>query len=62
MKDEVSVIIVAVICLTLIEVMALYQGLDGALLSLMVGAITTIVGYVYGKKEKTKEAQRQGEA
>lgn len=41
---------VAIICLTVIELMALYQGIDGVYLSLIVGAISGIAGYTIAKK------------
>ena len=46
--NKILVAIAAILCVTMIEVAAMFNGLNGTYLSLAVGAITTIVGYVYG--------------
>lgn len=51
--------IVGIICITMIEIMAIYQGMDGALLSTVVAGISTIislaVGYEVGKKKQRED-------
>lgn len=42
------VAIAGVLCIALIEVAALFNGINGTYLSLAVGGITTIIGYTYG--------------
>jgi len=48
------VAVAGVICITLIEVAALFNGINGTYLSLAVGGITTIIGYVYGISQRDK--------
>lgn len=36
------------VCLTAIELLALWKGFDGAMLSMIVGAISGIVGFAFG--------------
>lgn len=45
MSDQTILIIVALICITLIEVTALFLGFNGALLTLVIGALAGLVGY-----------------
>lgn len=58
MKDSAVVFIVGIICIALMEMMAIYRGMDGALLSTVVAAISTIVslavGYEVGKKRQAE--------
>lgn len=35
-------------CITILECVALYTGVDGQILSVVVGTIGTIVGYAFG--------------
>ncbi len=46
--NKTLVAIAAIICITMIEVAALFNGINGTYLSIAVGAITTVIGYVYG--------------
>ena len=39
-----------IICITIMETIALLHGINGTLMSLSFGAICTIVGYGVGKK------------
>ena len=42
-----SVIITALICVTVLELYALYRGINGTLLTLVVGAICSIVALMF---------------
>ena len=41
-----SVIITAILCLTIIESIALFKGVDGVLLTMIVGAICALAGWI----------------
>jgi len=47
-KRNAPIICTAVICITIIEIVALLKGIDGKVLTLCVAAITGIVGYKFG--------------
>ena len=57
MRDKAIVTIVAIICITILEALALLKGIDGAMLSLSFTAIGTIVGYKY--KETVEKYRRR---
>jgi len=46
MKAEV---IVAMVCITALEIVALLKGIDGALLSTVIAVLAGLAGYKYGK-------------
>ena len=48
MREEV---VVAMICITVLEVIALLKGIDGTLLSTVVAIIAGLAGYKYGKNK-----------
>ena len=51
--DDQGKIIIAVsgmACITVLEGVALYMGINGQILSVVVGALATIVGYAFGVK------------
>jgi len=53
MRDETILAIVAVLCLTILEVAALIHHINSALFGLVVAAISGIAGYEFrGWKEK----------
>jgi hypothetical protein len=37
-----------IVCITILECVALYTGVDGQILSVVVGTIATITGYAFG--------------
>jgi len=41
---------VGILCITLLECIAILNGIDGTVLALAFGAICTIVGYIGGQK------------
>ncbi|GAI55788.1 unnamed protein product [marine sediment metagenome] len=45
MKDETKIIITAITAIALLEALALYTGLDGALFGLVVAVISGLAGY-----------------
>lgn len=47
-----QVIVIGIGCITLLEVIALYKGLNGQIFSAVVGSIAVLVGYMFGRKEK----------
>ncbi len=60
MVDEIGkniVATVAIVMLALIEITALVEHEDGAYISIVVGAITAVIGYVFGKKIGLKQSK-----
>lgn len=53
--NKTLVAMAGVVCITLIEVAALFNKINGTYLSLAVGGITTIIGYVYGVSKRPTE-------
>jgi len=51
-KEKIIAVTVAVICITFLEAMALWKGIDGQVFSVAVGAIAALVGYLFGKTSK----------
>jgi len=49
-----SVLITALICITLLEAWAIFNGIDGILLTLVIGAICAVVGVIIPKPEILK--------
>ena len=52
MKDNTIKACVAMGCVTIIEVYAISQGIDGTALAAVVAALTGLGGYAIGKKKK----------
>lgn len=50
MKDETIKALVAMGCITVLEAVALLQGINGALLSLGLAALAGLGGYALGKR------------
>jgi uncharacterized membrane protein YqhA len=48
-KEKIITVTVAVLCVTLLEAIALWKGIDGQVFSIAVGAIAALVGYLFGK-------------
>ena len=48
---KILVAVVGIAGVVVLEAAALFNGINGTYLSIAVGAITTIVGYVYGFKK-----------
>ena len=62
MRDSTIIIIVAIICITILEALnIIYLEIDGSILSSIVGAISSLVTwyisklYYFGKREKNGE-------
>lgn len=51
MQDKTIITITGIIAIVFLEGFALLQGIDGILLTAVVGTITTIIGYSYGQKK-----------
>ena len=51
MKDKTIITLVGIISIVILESVALFNGIDGIMLTATIGAITTIVGYNYGKSK-----------
>lgn len=50
MKDKAIVTIFGVGCVTVIEIMALFNGVDGQILATSLATIAGIVGYMFGRR------------
>jgi len=48
-SDKILLLIVAILCITGLEAIALLKGIDGAVLSSVFSVIGGIVGYAFGK-------------
>ncbi len=59
MKAEV---IVAMVCITILEVIALLKGIDGALFSTVIAVLAGLAGYKYGERKNYygEEKRRDG--
>ena len=55
MKAEV---IVAMVCITVLEIIALLKGIDGALLSMVIAVLAGLAGYKYGKRNENYGEER----
>jgi len=42
-------VIVAIVCITVLEAIALLKGIDGTLLSTIIAVLAGLAGYKYGK-------------
>ena len=51
-KEKIIAVTVAVLCITFLEAMALWKGIDGQVFSVAVGSIAALVGYLFGKTGK----------
>jgi len=56
MKEEV---ICAMICITVLEVVALLKGIDGALLSTVIAVLSGLAGYRFGKMQEANTGRRK---
>ena len=56
MKDQTILIVVALICITVIQLFALSQGINGTLLITVVGVLCGLVGYNI-KARKTPDSK-----
>jgi len=52
MKQSTMITLVGILCITVLEGIALAQGVDGHVLSAVMTAIGTMVGYQIGKRGK----------
>jgi hypothetical protein len=55
------IIIIIILCITALEIYALYLGYDGKILLTVVGVLSTIAGW-QGKKSQLKREQRKLDA
>jgi len=56
-QNQTLVACVGIVCVTAIEAVALYRGIDGTYLSVVVGAICTIIGLMFGVKITASKAE-----
>ncbi|NVM22652.1 MAG: hypothetical protein HWN68_12845 [Desulfobacterales bacterium] len=54
-KYKAVIVIVGIIGFVIIEVMAMYNNINGTVLSAIVGAITLIIGYCFGIFKRDKD-------
>jgi len=50
MEDKTTQAIVAMVCITVIELFAIYNKIDGTVLAAVIGTIAGLGGYIVGKK------------
>lgn len=48
-QTQAIVIVTGIVCVTILEAVALYCGVDGTMLAAVVGGICTMVGYAFGQ-------------
>ena len=54
--DEGTILkVVAIVCIALLELVALWQGIDGTLLSMVVAVISGLAGYQYAMVTKSQK-------
>jgi len=58
MKGEV---IVAMVCITVLEIIALLKGIDGALLSTVIAVLAGLAGYKYGVRKDNYGEKKGGD-
>lgn len=51
MKDKTMITIIGILSIVILESVALFNGIDGIMLTATIGTIATIVGYNYGKSK-----------
>ena len=56
MNDKTIITISAVACISMIEIVALSQGINGTVLTASIGTLALIVGYNFPGKEKIKSS------
>lgn len=49
--NKTMITVSGILCITLLEIAAIFKGIDGILLTAVIGTIATIVGYAYGHKK-----------
>ena len=49
MKDKIIISLTAIIAISAMEMIALYQGINGILLTGVIGTIAGLAGYTFGK-------------
>lgn len=55
-SDKTLITVSGIFAIVIIEAMALYQGINGIMVTATIGTLATILGYSYGiNKLKTKE-------
>ena len=59
MKDKAIVTIVAIVCITVLEALALLKGIDGALFSLSLSVIGGLVGYKFKEVKENYSRRRR---
>ena len=57
--DNKVVVIVAMVCITALEAIALLKGIDGTLLSTVIAVLAGLVGYKYGRAQETQPARKK---
>ena len=59
MRDKAIVTIVAIVCITILEAIALSKGIDGALFSLTLSVIGGLVGYKFKEVKENYSRRRR---
>ena len=56
MKSEV---VVAMVCITVLEAIALLKGIDGTLLSTVIAVLSGMAGYKYGRAQEAQSDKKK---
>lgn len=55
MREKLILLIIAIICIAVLEITALIKEVDGKILSMVIGSISFLVGYFFKNKKKRGE-------
>jgi len=59
MRDETILCSIAIICITILEIMAMLCGIDGQLFLSTLAALSGVIGYFFGKKRGEENILKQ---
>ncbi|RLG53783.1 MAG: hypothetical protein DRN95_09210 [Candidatus Hydrothermarchaeota archaeon] len=59
MRDETLLCSIAIICITILEIMAMLCGIDGQLFLSTLAALSGVIGYFFGKKRGEENILKQ---
>ncbi len=59
MKDETFLCGLAIVCITILEIWAMYCGIDGQLFLTSLATLSGVLGYFFGKKREKEKYIKQ---
>jgi len=59
MRDETILCSIAIICITILEIMAMLCGIDGQLFLSTLACLSGVLGYFFGKKKGEENILKQ---